>query len=64
MYSLPDDIMVVNKRREDACSTCGGNYKCTKIVITKTAKQQATENITLERVLRSDGFEWFKDSNY
>jgi len=48
--------MVVNKRREDACSTYEGNYKCTKILITKTAKQQTTENIALDWGLRSDGF--------
>jgi TPP-dependent indolepyruvate ferredoxin oxidoreductase alpha subunit len=54
-------MYLVNKRRGDACSTCGGNYKCTKILITKTAKQQATENIALEWGLGSDGFEYLKD---
>jgi hypothetical protein len=43
MYSLPDNIMVVSIRREDACSTSGENYKCTKILINKTTKQQTTE---------------------
>jgi hypothetical protein len=37
-----DNIMMVNIRRGDACSTSGGNYKCTKILITKTEK--ATDN--------------------
>jgi hypothetical protein len=48
--------MVVNIRRGDACSTCGGNYKCTKILITKTAREQTTEDLALDWGFRSDGF--------
>jgi hypothetical protein len=36
VYRLPDDIMVINLRRGDACSTCGGNDNYTKILIRKS----------------------------